>query len=34
MKKKSKLKELFKENYGKGKVLILDSELNEIKQFL
>ena len=29
--KKSKLKELFKENYGKGKVLILDSELNEIK---
>ena len=29
--KKSKLKELLKENQGKGKTLLLDSELNEIK---
>lgn len=29
--KKSKLKELLKENQGKGKALLLDSELNEIK---
>ena len=29
--KKSKLKELLKENHGTGKALLLDSELNEIK---